>query len=246
MHRDIDLQRLPAWIWIAVASGAVVVSGMAYSFWWAPVVRHSPGYWITPGDIWFSVRTAHWIGWGSLSFVYSNQRSELITLPGFEVLLTPFVLFSSALGLSENAPGLLPNVHPQAWLIIGPVTLASGAVALFAFDGLARRLHVPIGIRKLLTVLEAAAIWPALAIWGHPEDVLAIGLSVYAFSHVLDDRWVTAGWLLGAAIAMQLFAVFLVPVLLAVTGSRKGIALLARASIFPGFLFVAVAIPRLP
>jgi len=243
VHRDLSARPRSAWIWISVASAAVVITGMAYSLWWAAVVRHSHGYWITPGDIWFSVRTAHWIGWGSLSFVYSNQRSELITLPGFEVLLTPFVLLSSALGFSENAPGLFPNIHPQAWLLIGPLSLASGTVAIVAFDGLARRTQVDIRIRNLLTVLEAAAIWPALALWGHPEDALAIGLSVFAFSKVLDDRWVAAGWLLGAAIAMQLFAVFLVPAFLAIIGLRRGVALLARAAILPGFLFVAVAVP---
>ena len=93
--------RLP-W-WVVGVSVAFVATGMAYSLWWAPVVRHQSNR-LTPGDIWYSVRTAHWIGWGSLSFVYSNSRSELITLPGFEALLTPFVVLSSALGLSES-PG---------------------------------------------------------------------------------------------------------------------------------------------
>ncbi len=221
---------------------AVVAVGIAYSLWWAPVVRHQD-YWVTPGDIWYSVRTAHWIGWGSLSFVYSNTQSELITLPGFEVLLTPFVVLSSALGLSENAPGLLPNLHPQAWLLIGPVSMASGGLALWAFDSMARHMRVPTTRRKILLVLEAGAIFPAVALWGHPEDVLAVGFLVLALRKLLEGREAAAGWLLGAAIAFQLFAVFALPVLLAVVGLRKSATLLARAAMLPGFLFVAVAIP---
>lgn len=230
------------WIWVLAISATVVATGMAYSLWWAPVVRHQ-SYWLTPGDIWYSVRTAHWIGWGSLSFVYSNNRSELVTLPGFEVLLTPFVLLSSALGLSESAPGLFPNIHPQAWLLVGPVTLASVAVGLWAFDSLARVVEIPNPKRRLLIVFEAGAMWPVLAIWGHPEDVLAVAFAVFALAKVLEDHDTAAGWLLGGAIAMQLFSVFAIPVLLAVAGLRRGSFLLARAAILPGSLFIAVAVP---
>jgi hypothetical protein len=234
-----------SWIWTVSVTIAVVLSGMAYSLWWAAVVRHKSWYWITPADIWYSVRTAHWIDWGSLSFVYSNPRSELITLPGFEVLLAPFVVLGSALGLSENAPGLFPNVHPQAWLLIGPISLASAALALFAFDGLAKRLGVGMGKRRVLTVFEAGALWPGLAMWGHPEDVLAVGLAALALSMLLDDRRAVAGWLLGGAIAMQLWVVLVLPAFVAFVGLRKGTALVARAVILPGFLFLAVAIPDL-
>jgi hypothetical protein len=230
-----------SWVWIVTV--AVVLSGMAYSLWWAAAVRHASWYWITPADIWYSVRTSHWIEWGSLSFVYSNPRSELITLPGFEVLFTPFVLLGSALGLSENAPGLFPNVHPLAWLLIGPISLASAGVALFALDRLAGRMGVGMGKRRLLTVFEAGALWPGLAMSGHPEDVLALGLAALALSMLLDDRKTVAGWLLGGAIAMQLWVLLLLPAFVAFVGLRKAAALLARAVILPGFLFLAVAVP---
>jgi hypothetical protein len=226
-----------------VVTAAVIVSGMAYSLWWAPVVRHSSWYWITPGDFWATVRTAHWIGWGSLSFVYSNPRSELITLPGFEVLFAPFVLLSSALGLTESPPLFFPNIHPHAWFLLGPISMATVAVALLATDGLARRLDVPMGGRRVLVLLEAVAMWPTLVLWGHPEDVLAVAFAVFALSMILDSRNVAAGWLLGGALAMQLFAILLVPVFVAVVGVRKGVALVARAAIFPAFLLLAVAIP---
>jgi len=227
---------------VALTAG-VVVTGMAYSLWWPAVVRHQSSYWATPGDMWYTVRTAHWIGWGSLSFVYSNYRSALVTLPGFELLLTPVVMLSSALHLSEQAPGLLGPGKPTEWLLVGPVSLLCSGLPLFALDALARRLRILTGSRRVLSVAVAAAVWPALAIWGHPEDALALGLAVYALVMALDGRWTPSGWLLGAALAMQLLVVMLVPVFVGLVGWRHGRALLARAAVLPGFLLVAVLVP---
>ncbi len=234
--------RADAW-WLVAVTAGVVVTGMAYSLWWPAVVRHQSSYWLTPGDMWYSVRTAHWIGWGSLSFVYSNYRSALVTLPGFELLLTPVVVLSSALHLSEQAPGLLGPGKPTDWLLIGPVSLLCSGLPLFTLDALARRLGILTGSRRVLSVAVAAAVWPALAIWGHPEDALALGFAVYALVMVLDERWTPAGWLLGAALAMQLLVVMLVPVFVGLVGWRHGRALLARAAVLPGFLLVAVLVP---
>lgn len=234
--------RADAW-WLVVLTAGVVVTGMAYSLWWPAVVRHQSSYWATPGDMWYTVRTAHWIGWGSLSFVYSNYRSALVTLPGFELLLTPVVMLSSALHLSEQAPGLLGPGKPTEWLLIGPVSLLCSGLPLFTLDALARRMGILTGSRRVMSVAVAAAVWPALAIWGHPEDALALGFAVYALVMVLDGRWTPAGWLLGAALAMQLLVVMLVPVFVGLVGWRQGRALLARAAVLPGFLLVAVLVP---
>ena len=229
--------------WLAAVTAGVVVTGMAYSLWWATVVRHQSFYWITPGDMWYTVRTAHWIGWGSLSFVYSNYRSALVTLPGFELLLTPVVMLSSALHLSEQAPGLVGPGKPTEWLLLGPISLACCALPLFGVDALARRLGTLAPARRALSLATAAAMWPAVAIWGHPEDVLALGFVVYALVMILDGRWTPAGWLLGGALAMQLLVVMLVPVFVGLVGWHHGRALLARAALLPGFLLVAVLVP---
>lgn len=228
--------------WLIALSVLVVVIGMAYTLWWPPVVRHHP-YWTIPGDIWYTVRTAHWIGWGSLSYVYSNDRSALVTLPGFELLLTPVVMLGSALHLSEVAPGLIGPLRPTEWLLVGPLTMASVALPLFAFDALARRLDITTRRRRLLAAAEAAALWSTVALWGHPEDVLALGLAVYALLMMIDRRWAPAGWLLGAALAMQLLVVMLVPLLVGLVGWRKASSVLARAVVLPGFLLVVVLVP---
>jgi hypothetical protein len=215
---------------------------MAYSVWWPTLVRHQP-FWTTPGDMWFTVRTAHWIGWGSLSYVYSNYRSALVTLPGFELLLTPIVMLGSALHLSEVAPGLIGPWHPTAWLLVGPLSLACTALPLFALDALARRLGIVTLQRRVLAVAEAGALWSTVALWGHPEDVLALGLVVYSLLLMLDRKWALAGWLLGGALTMQLLVIMVVPLFIGLIGWRKSAGVLTRAAVLPGFLLLAVAIP---
>ena len=233
----------PLTSWLTAMTVLVIATGMAYTLWWPAVVRHHASYWVEPGDIWGTVRAAHWIAWGGFSFIYSSGTG-LVTLPGFHLLLTPFVMLSSALHLSETAPGFVPQLKPTAWLLIGPVTLVCSAAPLFAFDALARELRISVGRRRLLSLLEAAAVWPALALWGHPEDVLALGLAVLCLVQMQRGHWWAVGWLLGAAIAMQLYVIALVPLFCFTAGLRRSPALLARAALLPGFLFLVVVIPN--
>ena len=232
-------------IWLLAVTATVIASGMAYTLWWSAVVRHQGWYWLAPGDIWGTIRAAHWIDWGAFSYIYSS-RTGLVTLPGFHLLLAPVVALSSALGLSESAPGIASGMlpKPQEWLLVGPIVLACSALVLFAADALARCLGSSLGRRRVLAVGVGAAAWPTLAIWGHPEDVLALGFVVYALVAILRGRMVAAGWLLGAALAMQLYVVALIPLFIGVIGYRLGAALLARASIIPGFLLTAVLVPN--
>jgi hypothetical protein len=220
---------------------AFVVTGMAYTFWWPLLVRHNRTYWLTPGDIWPTLRLAHFVQWGDLSYVYLFNY-PIVTLPGFNVLLAPFAALSAALNLTEMAPGGFP-FKPEAWLLIGPFCFAVAGVGLFACDALARRIGAGVTARRILLVAEAAAFWPAVVMWGHPEDVLALGLALYALSALSDDRPILAGWLLGFALSMQLFVVLLVPIFIGVTGIRKAKDLLLRAIVIPGFLLVAVLAP---
>ena len=234
------LRRRCAWPGLLTLLSAI--SGMAYSLWWPAVVRHNSRYWITPGDLWSTVHAAHYVGWGGLSFVYSS-RAVFVTLPGFATLLSPVVVLGSHLGLTESAPGIfLPK--PEIWLLIGPVCLLLAGTSLFGLDAVAIRLGLSTTSRRGLLVAEAIALWPTTAIWGHPEDAIAVGLLAFAFVAAMDGRWALTAWLLGAAIAMQLHAVLVVPIFLGVAGARKAAPLMARASILPGFFAVAVLVPN--
>ncbi len=229
--------------WSVAVSVTVVLLGMAYAFWWGAVVQHHPWYWVIPGDSWGTVRGAHWIEWGSFSYIYSS-RTALVTLPGFNLLLAPVVTLSSHLHLTETAPGLPGIPKPSAWFLIGPAFLACAALPVFAADALARRMDLSRATRRVLSIEVAAAVFPAIALWGHPEDVLALGFAMYATSAMVGGRLGVAGWLLGAALSMQLYVVALVPLFLFVVGRRQAPALLARAAVLPGFLLVAVLVPN--
>lgn len=229
--------------WLVAVIGLVILTGMAYSLWWPAVVRHHPYYWLVPGDIWGTIRAAHWVDWGGLSFIYSSNTA-LVTLPGFHILLAPVVALSSHLNLSEVAPGIPGTPKPTEWFLVGPLLLACAALPVFAGDALARSLGTSTWARRALALGIGAAVWPTLVMWGHGEDVLALGFAVYAVVALLNRRLGACGWLLGAALAMQLYIVALIPLFIAVVGRRKSAALLARAAILPGSLLVAVLIPN--
>jgi hypothetical protein len=225
-------------------TAVIIATGMAYTLWWPAVVRHQAWYWATPGDFWNTFRNAHFVGWGYLSDVYRNG-APLVTLPAYAVLLAPIAALSSALGLWESSP-LLLMPKPTAWLLAGPFSLLTPAVALAAFDTLARRLGILGRRRLILLTAEAVALWPTVAMWGHPEDVLAIAAVAFALTAATDRAWARAGWMLGAAIAMQLLAALVVPVLAGMAGARRRVPLLIRASVLPLFFLAAVMIPDFP
>jgi hypothetical protein len=235
-HRSLSegsAARLHRRAWPLVVTVAFVVIGMAFSFFWAPVVRHH-GYWITSGDIWSTYRSAHFIAWGDLGGVY-GAGTALVTLPGILFLLAPAAMVTGALGLSETFPKVVN--HPTAWLILGPLSYLLSAIALFACDALAERLGVSRRRRALLCVVEAVVLWNVAVIWGHPEDAVAVGLALYALVFALDGRWTGAGWLLGAALATQPLIILMLPVVFALAGRHRVVGLAVRATA-PGLALV--------
>jgi hypothetical protein len=217
--------RLRRRVWPLVVTGALVSIGMAYSLAWGPVVDHH-SFWYTPGDLWATYRSAHYIGWGYLGGVYS-AGTGLVTFPGILLVLAPVAMFTGGLGLTEAFPRYV--THPSAWLVLGPYEMLVSAIALFACDSLAERLGVGRGRRVVLCVAEAVVLWNVSVMWGHPEDAVAIGLAVYALVLALDGRWTGAGWLFGAALATQPLVVLMFPVLLALGGRRHAAGLSLRS-----------------
>lgn len=220
----------------------VIATGMAYSLLWPEVVRHHP-YWLISGDFWGTVRAAHWIGWGDFSYIY-RAGSGLVTLPGFPLLLTPFAVLVQHLGLYENSPGVpLLIAHPTSWYVYGPPLLACATPVIFGAESLARHLGIGPARRRLIALSAAVACWPLVALWGHGEDALALGFAMLALRYALQGRSTPAGWLLGLALAMQLYVLALVPLFLVVVGARRVIPFVLRAALAPGFLLLVVLIP---
>jgi hypothetical protein len=231
--------------WQLAAALAIVVTGMSFTLWWAPVVKLSAvwwrpgpgaaGKWIVPGDIWVTMRAAHVVAWGGEGILYQNAHG-FITFPAIAVVLAPVAMLCSALHLSESFP--LPLAHPTAWLLVGPVEMAIGSSVLFALGAVARRLGVPRRRRVALVWLEAAVVWPAVAMWGHPEDLVALAVALYALVALLDRRCLRAAGLFGAALAFQPLVLLMLPVAFACTPVRRWLTASA-AMILPAAALLA-------
>ncbi len=211
---DAGAGSVPTRAHLIVAGVAVVATGMAYTLLWGPVVLHVP-VWVVPGDIWGTFRDAHIVGWGGEGILYASDVQRLtgyISLPGMPALLAPVAMLSGALNLSESLP--LTLSHPSAWLLLGPVEMALGASVLFPLDAVAARLGLRGRRRALLVWSEAALIWPVVTFWGHPEDLIALGLGLYALRDARDGAWRRSALLLGAAIAFQPLVIVLAPLVL--------------------------------
>ena len=207
----------------------MLVLQTAYCLWWAPVVRHARyGYWVYPGDIWGTFRSAQFIGWGDLGGIYSASTA-LVTFPGILLLFAPVAMLCGALGLTESFPMVLP--YPTAWMVLGPYEICISCSAIFACDALAERLGVGRARRALLCVVEGVVLWNVSVFWGHPEDALGIALAVYALVLAFDNRWSGAGWLFGAATATQPLVLLMLPVLLAMAGRQRVVSFVTRASV---------------
>ncbi len=212
--------------WPLVVTLMLVSTTMAYSFFWYPVVHHSQ-IWITPGDIWSTFRAAHWVGWGNIGGVYGSD-SQLVTFPGIAVLLAPIAMISNGLGLTESlAPVFLD--HPTAWLVLGPAIALLGSTCLFGLDAMAEYVGVGKRRRMVLCWMEGVVLFQVIAIWGHPEDVVALALALYALMATFERRWLPCGLLWGAAIVVQPLVILLFPMafVLVPRGSRAMVTLVA-------------------
>ena len=220
-------RRVDLW-WVAVLTVAVVATGMAYTELWNPVV-HRLGYPLIPADFSQTLKDALVIGRGQLLHVYSDH-AQLVTLPGYALLLAPVATAVHVLHLQ------------QPWLLAGPFCLGTAAAGLAGMDRLACALGVEPLHRRWLLAAGAVALWPTVALWGHPEDVLAVGSCAFCLAAAIERRWRAAGWFLGAALAAQLLAVLIVPVVLAAAGRDRWRPVALRAAALPAALAGAVLV----
>ncbi len=261
------VERLAARAWPMLVSAVFVTLGLLYCFRWGPVVRHKPYLWITPGDIWTTYRASAAVAHGHLASVYGPG---FLSFPGFLVLLAPLGALANsftttAIEISHNGlptTGLhelllhgtpyfiedlarsgqkIYSIHRNVSVVLLPVMLLLSCVALFALDALAERLGVTRHRRAVLCVVQAVLLWPVTVISGHPEDAVALALAAYALIFAFDRRFTGAGWLFGAAVAVQPLVIVLFPLLLALGGRSRALGLVIRGAL-PA---VVVAIPPL-
>jgi len=262
-------ESLPRRTWPIVFSVGFFVLGNLYFFRWGPVVQHTPSSWLSPADLWSTYYASVAFIHGNWNATYSTNTGFL-AFPGILILLAPVAaldrsLHTSLVEVMKNhhlvahpktfmfsgpvtPHGTLATFgkeqlapHPQVYLLLAPYEMILSVVALFACDALAERLGVSWTRRALLGAVEAGLLWNVSIRWGHPQDALAVGFAVYAVILGLDQRWKGAGWLFGAALAVQPLVILVLPILLAMAGRERALGLMARG-IAPA---VVVTIPPL-
>jgi hypothetical protein len=224
---------------LAVGTAFVAV-GLAYSFFWAPLVQHHQN-WITPPDLWETYRAAHYIGWGDVGDIY-NSGSGLVTFPGIALVLAPVAELTWLLKMVDSTSTFL--ARPTSWLILGPVVMVIGATFLLPVDTLARSIGLRAHRRILLSLGEAILLWQVLVRWGHPEDVLAMAFALVAIGRVHDEHWRSAGWCFGLAMLFQPLVLLMAPILLAGAIPPKQWLRFTLRTVLPSTVFLVIPLLR--
>jgi hypothetical protein len=215
----------------------LMVLGMAGTI-WGPRFYGATA-WALPDDLWATLTAAQRLLHGNLGGLYTPP-TNLVSFPGAAIILVPIVAVIDAAGLPITIPGAQGGNH-GVWLLAGFYQVAISAVVLFAADAIAERLGVPRPKRLLLAAASAIALWNVTVRWGHPEDAVATGLLLYAILALSEARPGRAGWLVGAAVAVQPLVLLAVPILVAVIEPRRLAGFLARSAAPAAVLLAAAA-----
>ncbi len=229
------------WLLPASASILFILAGLVFSFGNLGLPGQAPGWWFMPTDLWATWHNAQFVSWGRLGQVYA-AHTQLMALPGIAILLSPLAWLADKAGLHSGWP--IETAHPGAWLVLDPAALAAGSSVLWALDLWARKLGLDTKTRAALLVVETAVTFVAVAPMGHPEDLVALALLLYAMDRADQGRFAQAGWLAGAALATQQLAALGAGVVVALAISNRNgrsttstlWAIGARAVAVPGAL----------
>jgi len=238
MERDPRVPSEQRWVarrkWPLLVAALFFATGIAFTFWWGPVVQHVP-QWADSGDLWDTYRAAQWVSWGSEGTVYQHGIYAIV-FPGIDVLLAPVAMVATHYRLVNPYPYFVtkPSVLP----LLMPYVLAISVPALFVFDSLAEFLGVGRGRRILLCWMQGVLLWPVIVLWGHPEEAVALSFLVLALMAACRGRWGRAGWLLGFAVAFQPYALLMLPMLLGLTPKGHRLATIVRSLLLSCALLV--------
>ena len=99
------------------------------------------------------------------------------------------------------------------------VFLLAGFISLLRASGRGRTRWEVLGVLYLALV---PLVWAPLLEYFHPQDLVAVGLSLGGLALILRQKWTAAGVLLGLAVTSQQFALLvLLPVLVLVAGNKR-------------------------
>jgi hypothetical protein len=134
---------------------------------------------------------------------------------------------------AQNTAAIFPTIGSGylAWFV-----LLAGVVAVLRASGRGRTGWEVFGV-VLLSL--APIVWEPVIYEYHPQDLVALGLTLAATACVLRDRWVWAGILLGLAVASQQFALLALATLFVIAmGNRRW-----KLAIAAGAVIALVSLP---
>jgi hypothetical protein len=207
-----------------------VVGTMAFAMLdWS--LLHGSGQWFNAkfGDLWASWASAADMTFGGgYGHVYV-LNGGLETAPTIQVLLAPVARL--AFNLSFPYPGVV--LYPTAFLVVGPLFLGCMAFPICAADRWLSYMGVTDLGRRVAVLGTMAITLPPIALYGHAEDLVALGAMLYGLVASLDGRHRAAGWWLGAALAFQFLAFFAVPIALVLLRRRQWSGVIVRMIVVP-------------
>lgn len=213
------MDRVRSWIDVrAVPLMVTTIAALAGAVYWYVWMALAHG-WSSYSDLENSAGLALDIGHGHFGSVYA-AGSQLDSPPGFEFLLSPVAVAAHALGFGSQAG----HDHMKTYVIVlAAVATAMGCLVLFALDAVARHWDYSEAKRLALALVAGVGVVSAASFWGHPEDVIALALVLWAALAVErrgNRGWRQAGWLLGLAVACQPLALLAVAPIVARAGWR--------------------------
>jgi hypothetical protein len=120
----------------------------------------------------------------------------------------------------DLGPSRLPWYQSQGLLgVLSWLVLAAGGVVLLRAADADTPARMA-ALLALLAFLPAAA--SAIVQLFHPQDMVSLGLSLFAMAQLLRRRWLVAGVLFGAAVVTKQYAaLFVLPALVVAPGNRQ-------------------------
>jgi hypothetical protein len=104
---------------------------------------------------------------------------------------------------------------------------------MFAADRFMQYLGVSDLRRRVLVLATLAVTLPPIGLYGHPEDLLALGAMLYGLVVALERRAGAAGWWFAVALGFQFLAFLAVPLVLVLLPRRTWLATVARMVSIP-------------
>lgn len=221
--------------------GGAIALAVIFSAFIAPALYHTRGWWIF-GDLSAMLNASDIALRSGLVFIYNAPGPPLVALPGFEELMVVVLIVLRHFGLVYAVGTVLDHgrfVSLGEWSLADHITVivafALGSATIFPIDALARDIALRGPRRVAVLVLSLGIVVWAIAVWGHPDDVLAIGLLATSLRSAFHGSWALSAWLLGAALTVQPLAVLGAFVVFGVANLplRKWWCFIVRVAIIP-------------